>query len=419
MKSTFYNLLLILLSVLPWLKAESKAYQVDGTYQIEDIYDFECDGLYYEFAGENDVYLVREKSVMLHLDSESIFREPIWKDAYYFQEENVCYTGNIVIPDSVEYKGKKYRVAAVNHYALSFSRGLKSVTFTSDINFTWRPQYDSETRPFFFNESLESVVYPDCKTEIINQITWASSLKTVHFPYNLTKLSVSLTHTGISEVDLDNHGEYNPSCFTVRNCFDNSPNLKKIKFPECDTLIIDGCSLAESHKLEQIVFRPCNMLILPCSGEIFYHLYYTLDYPIKTISESMIPPVVDYYDDPSYNIQYRSKAILYVPDEAIEDYKTADYWQDFGEIRPMSEYLAEEEAAIDGPIVDVDGVAEVEMSSNGSELTLSVSVPTEVTVWSLQGQAVWRGKVVDEAAITLPHDVYIITTPNSVRKYRH
>ncbi|MDE7450252.1 MAG: hypothetical protein K2M72_08595 [Paramuribaculum sp.] len=117
--------------------------------------------------------------------------------------------------------------------------------------------------------------------------------------------------------------------------------------------------------------------------------------------------------------KYRNRAILYVPDEAIEDYKTADYWQDFGEIRPMSEYLAEEEAAIDGPIVDVDGVAEVEMSSNGSELTLSVSVPTEVTVWSLQGQAVWRGKVVDEAAITLPHDVYIITTPNSVRKYRH
>ncbi len=415
MKSVSSNLFLILLSVLPGLKAESKSYQVFGTYQIEDIYDFECDGLYYEFAGENDVYLVREKSVILHLDSESIFREPIWKDAYYFQEENVCYTGNIVIPDSVEYKGKKYRVAAVNHYALSFSRGLKSVTFTSDINFTWRPQYDSETRPFFFNESLESVVYPDCKTEIINQITWASSLKTVHFPYNLTKLSVSLTHTGISEVDLDNHGEYNPSCFTVWKCFDNSPNLKKIKFPECDSLVIEECLFTECYKMEQIVFRPCNMILGNFDMSLMY-LYYIADCPIKVVSEGITPPVLDDY---MTETKYRNRAILYVPDEAIEDYKTADYWQDFGEIRPMSEYLAEEEAAIDGPIVDVDGVAEVEMSSNGSELTLSVSVPTEVTVWSLQGQAVWRGKVVDEAAITLPHDVYIITTPNSVRKYRH
>ena len=61
----------------------------------------------------------------------------------------------------------------------------------------------------------------------------------------------------------------------------------------------------------------------------------------------------------------------------------------------------------------------ISLRSDREELHITATQPVEVTVWSLQGLPVWRGKVVDEATATLPKGVYIITTPTSSRKYRH
>lgn len=413
------TILLILLSILPGVKQENKKYHSNYRGEIQDIYDFESDGLYYEFAGENEVNLVRKKTLLVSLDYEMPALENAYQGAYYYNEDNICYTGDIVIPDSVEHNGKKYRVAAYNNCALSFSRGLKSVTFKSDISFFIGPlleAYDSSIRPLFYNQHLESVTFADDQTSINDVLCRASALKSIHFPYKLTEIYNSFNDTGISEVDLDNHGEYNPSTFTIRNCFMNSPNLKKVKYPECDTLYFMGGDFLDCFNVESIVFRPCKVI----DGRydlIFYRLHYQLDYPLKVVSEGVTPPeLFDFHPEDAEDLNC---AILYVPEEAIDDYKAAIGWQNFGDIRPLSEYLAEEEAAIDGPVVDVKNVAKVDLASNGTELNLSVSAPTDLTVWSLQGQAVWSGYVTDEVTVALPHDVYIITTPTSTRKYRH
>ncbi|MBD5193704.1 MAG: T9SS type A sorting domain-containing protein, partial [Bacteroidales bacterium] len=88
-------------------------------------------------------------------------------------------------------------------------------------------------------------------------------------------------------------------------------------------------------------------------------------------------------------------------------------------IRPMSEYLREENAAIDRPVCEAAEMAEPQISlrSDRGELHITTSTPAEVTVWSLQGLPLWRRTVMNEAAVTLPAGVYIVTTPASSRKY--
>ncbi|MDE7450023.1 MAG: hypothetical protein K2M72_07415 [Paramuribaculum sp.] len=135
------------------------------------------------------------------------------------------------------------------------------------------------------------------------------------------------------------------------------------------------------------------------------------------ISQAIIPPEVKLIDQ--CEGEYRGIAVLYVPDESMEAYRDAYFWCDFGEIRPMSEYLREENAAIDSPIVSEAVEPMISLSNDRGELHVTASTPAEVTVWSLQGLPLWRGTVVDEAAVTLPAGVYIVTTPTSSRKYRH
>ena len=139
------------------------------------------------------------------------------------------------------------------------------------------------------------------------------------------------------------------------------------------------------------------------------------------VSEASVPPEVLIYDTTgipgSFDSEFRTNSVLYVPDEAMKAYREAYYWRDFGEIRPMSEYLREENAAIDSPIVSEAAEPMLSLRSDREELHIAVSAPAAVTVWSLQGQALWQGTVMDEAAVSLPAGVYIVTTPTSSRKY--
>ncbi|MBD5315768.1 MAG: hypothetical protein HDS08_06410 [Bacteroides sp.] len=406
------NLLIAFVSFL-WDYPTEKPFRVYLPEEIEDVYDFEYEGLYYEFANENEVNLVRKRSVAVCLEAECCMYDD-WEEAYN-DVNNSCYNGQIVVPDSVEYEGKKYRVASVNAFALSYSKGLEAVTFTSDV--AMEPGYYAKSCSLFFNQDLKQVAYHDSTMTVSFQMHWCPSLTQVHLPYRLNTLESSLVGTGMVEIDLDNHGAYNPATFSVTGCFDYSPHLKKVKFPECEVLSLRSCDFEECPEMRQIVFRPCRN-ITQYTNEILSKLHSQTETPVKVVSESVLPPAVTLIGS-DFKAEYRAKAILYVPDEAIEDYRAAEYWQDFGEIRPMSQYLAEEAADINAPIVG-NGIDEgITLKSNRSELYITTTSPMEVNVWSLQGLPVWSGNVVEEVALPLPCGTYIVTTPCMARKYRH
>ncbi|MBD5243644.1 MAG: hypothetical protein HDS60_06115 [Barnesiella sp.] len=401
---------------------EEKQYYVQRLSEMQRVCDFECDGLFYEFADGDNVTLVRENTALIDHSEERPVECRL--QMAYERDENVCYTGDITVPDSVEYDGKKYRVAYLNPFALSLCKGLRSITFTSSFE-EQILHCPYNICCFTCNLDLTSITYPDDMTEIIGQIYISPSLTDVHFPKRLSKLFSTIRYCDMTEVDLDNHDPYNPAKFSIdyRSLY-SCENLARIKMPECDTLSFDGFNCHECRKVEQIVFRPCSVIEMLRVEFLWYSMKYGLK-KMTIVSEASVPPEVLIYDTTgipgSFDSEFRTNSILYVPDEAMEAYREAYYWRDFGEIRPMSEYLREENAAIEGPVCEAAEMSEPQVSlrSDRGELHITASTPTELTVWSLQGLPLWRGTVMDEAAVTLPAGVYIVTTPTSSRKYHH
>ena len=409
------NILLALISLLSTNNEEKRYVCLHYFQEPEILYDFEYCGLYYEFAGDNEVNLVRKKSLCVSTDMECSYDE-ILESAY--NEWNMCYTGDIVVPDSVEYQGKKYRVASVNQHAFSFSKGLKSVIFTSNV------KMDDEDNTyksggfghFHMCKDLEKVVYHDSLTTFNRQLGYCPNLKELHLPPKLTSVINSFAGTGLPVIDLANQSSYVPSRFYVDECFFRAYELQKVKFPECDTLHLYTLGMPWANKFQHMVIRPCKTILFD-RYELPYYPSLYVPTPLMVISQAIIPPEVKLIDQ--CEGEYRGIAVLYVPDESMEAYRDAYFWCDFGEIRPMSEYLREENAAIDSPIVSEAAESKLSLSSDREELHIAVSAPAEVTVWSLQGHALWQGTVMDEVVVSLPKGIYIVTTPTSSRKYRH
>ncbi|MDE6249149.1 MAG: leucine-rich repeat domain-containing protein [Paramuribaculum sp.] len=417
------NILLALVSLLSDSLSEKRYWDEYDPYRT-DLYDFKCDGLYYEFAGENEVNLVREKTLIIEYGWYVTDIAYLYTLAYN-NVGNVGYVGDVVIPDSVEYQGKKYKVVSINSLALSYARGLNSITFTSDIPFKYpevRYNQFRESGTIVHSRDLTTVTYYDSTTTISRQLHRCPSLKTIKFPYKLERIECSFIESGLTEVDLDNHGEYNPSRFSIEEeCFRKSASLRRIKFPECDTLVFKNSSFDGCFNIEEFVLRPCSVIVQEGKEFLSYSHYEQEKCYAAVISESVVPPAVILHPSEDYNSfnGYRDRRTLFVPDESIDAYSAAYYWKDFWYIRPISEYYALEMVEIESPVADAENVSEILLDSKGAELHISVSEPTEVSVWSIQGAQVWRGRVADDTTLSLPHGMYIITTPTSTMKYSH
>ena len=68
------------------------------------LYDFIVDGIYYRYRGNDELWVTTE-------GLESHDYNP-WPHPY-----SLCYSGDVVIPESVEYEGKTYRVTGIYHEA--------------------------------------------------------------------------------------------------------------------------------------------------------------------------------------------------------------------------------------------------------------------------------------------------------------
>ena len=68
------------------------------------LYDFIVDGIYYRYRGSDEVWVTTEG-----LESHDYNPWP--------HPHSLCYSGDVVIPESVEYEGKTYRVTGIYHEA--------------------------------------------------------------------------------------------------------------------------------------------------------------------------------------------------------------------------------------------------------------------------------------------------------------
>ncbi|MDE6440607.1 MAG: leucine-rich repeat protein [Bacteroidales bacterium] len=86
-------------------------------------YDFEVDGIYYNYRREgNDGNIIDGEVAVTYKDYP-----------YYYDNERTDYSGSVVIPATVTYDGKTYRVTAIRNGAFGYCTGLTSVTIPNSV----------------------------------------------------------------------------------------------------------------------------------------------------------------------------------------------------------------------------------------------------------------------------------------------
>ena len=81
---------------------------------LTNAYDVKIDGIYYNFTED---------------EAEVTYQR--YRDSYGYYESD--YVLNVVIPNSINYNGKTYRVTSIGYYAFDHCSGLKSVTIPESV----------------------------------------------------------------------------------------------------------------------------------------------------------------------------------------------------------------------------------------------------------------------------------------------
>lgn len=318
------------------------------------------------------------------------------------------YSGNIVIPEKIEYENIEYNVTNIGFAAFAGCSSLTSITISDGVT-------SIGSSAFARCSSLASVVIPNSVTDIGNDaFADCGSLTSITIPNGVTNISdcvfqncSSLTSvtipngvTNIGDVAFawcnsltsitipNSVAQIGSSAFvgcsaltsiTIPNSvtkissgtFSSCSSLASITIPNSVTQIyggaFEGCSSLTSitipnsvTQIEGGAFAGCMSLtsiIIPNSianiGDFVFadcSSLVSITIPSSVISigsfafgncqnlesvychASGVPLIAtDAFDN-----SYAAYATLYVPEEAVSDYKKADVWKSFGQIKPLT-----------------------------------------------------------------------------------
>ena len=213
------------------------------------------------------------------------------------------YSGNIVIPATVQFKGKTFKVIGVGERAFYYSK-ITSAELPEGIEYIG-------SSAFYMIESLKSINIPMG----LKELKWGA----------------------LDECDLN-------ECIipsTVERVRDNAlPDVKgTLKFEDGDTEILVEDETIKAGKLyigrpirfEWIMSLRANSIIL---GENVTKVpkYFSANLPEKvslTVNNTVPPTIQNVKDNVLLN------ATIYVPASAIQQYKEAEGWKNFLDIKPI------------------------------------------------------------------------------------
>ena len=270
--------------------------------QFQRYYDFMVDGIYYSIIDESTV------AVSKHTIDNTVTFDAIeghltipgssWEDiSQTMNGANPCYYGDIVIPATVEYKGKTYTVTAIKDFAFE----------ACDVSCILLPS----TITSIGNCAFYSAIVPDFT--IPNSVTSIGEGAFAYF-YELTSLTIPESIDSISNA-----------------AFLGCDNLVSLKIPESVTCI--GAS----------AFRRCYNLTdieIPASVTSIGDIAFGDCSQLETVTcRAVTPPecygvfdCVDYY---GYGPDVYGQAVLFVPAESEDAYLNHDEWGRFSRVVPF------------------------------------------------------------------------------------
>ena len=299
------------------------------------------------------VTLINHEAFLGRTDITSVHLPNTIQRIFYAAFQNCTNLTSINLPSSIEY--------IIDDMAFSGCSSLTSITIPNSVTSIGRSAFDGCS-------SLTSVTIPNSVTYIGERaFQGCSSLNSITIPSSVTNIG-QYAFSGCS-------GKLSIDCDIVANMFEYSPitevtignhvkNIGERAFKECLDLTkvsfgdnldsisfnaFENCRLLTSvtlpnslRKMENSAFNGCWSLKEATIGsgiqfvgwDAFYNCnkLRTVTCKAKTVPET---------GSTAFISVPQNKATLHVPLSAIEQYKQADVWKEFGTIRPLT-YLPTE-----------------------------------------------------------------------------
>jgi hypothetical protein len=323
-------------------------------------HDFELDGIFFNINGD-------EAAVTFKGESSRDY-----SNEYY---------GDVVIPSSVTYEGKTYKVTEIERYAFDLNYKINSIVIPNSITTIGELAFQKCS-------GLTSVTIPNSVTYLDGYIfAFCDNLVEATLPNNLSHLGM----------------------FTFQDC----PSLKSITIPDCVTEIVwgmfYGCKKLENvyipksvKSIDKYAFNSCETLKtihIPDSVEsIGVFSFFRCKELTSIYLSTPTPPATE---EDAFSSYTYTNATLYVPKGTLEAYKFANVWKKFyniEEFEPTSIKDTEEETPA------------IAITSAGIRLTAAEG--KAVTVYTATGALIDKADSYAGEEIALEKGVYIIKIGN-------
>ena len=297
-------------------------------------YDFVVDGLYYDILtpdGDNPTCSVSDP------------------------DKEHRYSGDIVIPEQVEYDGKTYTVTAIGTCAFDSNENITSVTIPNTVTKIGIQAFSSS--------SLTEIEIPSSVVLIDEKAFYNSSIESITIPNSVTTIGLG----AISSCG-------NLKKAVIGNSLKTISTSMFLYCPQLEEVTIGGAV----ETIELGAFQLCSNL--------------------KKINMlNPVPPTVGSYA--LYGVS-KENATLTVPIGSAEAYRNAPEWKDFGNI------IEEDLTGIDN---NETSQCRVTKAGHGD---IAISGYTgDVTVYSLSGATVKTARCCGNTVLSVPTgEVYIVRT---------
>lgn len=247
--------------------------------------------------------------------------------------ENRYNIEHVILPDSL---------ATMGTYAFYNCYNLRDVTLPGSLSQVpeYAFHYCYKLEEVNFNEGLKYIGYEAfCNNYSISNLTFPSTLQEIDS-------RAFYGATGLTELNL------NEGLFQIGySAFDNATSLTSIVCPSTLLKIEDyafkGCTALQTVEFNEglmslwyLCFYGCTALTeitLPSTLQIVSQPFYNCSSVTSITCKAAVPPYSDGGYDLLYNVT-KEGIILYVPSILITEYKQADGWDEFINIKPIDGY---------------------------------------------------------------------------------